>query len=177
MGDWEEPHRPDMGTRYTRGTSEERWSHAVHVWRGVIMGYSVGRGRSPETSVARHRNCHRRVANSRSLQAQVIEGPDHCRKSTPAGSRRRRKESGTGVKRIAREHKHARIDTNALRESGGGARSAQESGGERPRSSRQDRCPLRLWRQANGAFVERNPHYGSGKSGEADRAGEGVLEP
>ena len=138
MGDWEEPHRPDMGTRYTRGTSEERWSHAVHVWRGVIMGYSVGRGRSPETSVARHRNCHRRVANSRSLQAQVVEGPDHCRKSTPAGSRRRRKVSGTGVKRIAREHKHARIDTNALRESGGGARSAQESGGERPRSSRYD---------------------------------------
>ena len=150
MGDWEEPHRPDMGTRCTRGTSEERWSHAVHVWRGVIMGYSVGRGRSPETSVARHRNCHRRVANSRSLQAQVVEGPDHCRKSTPAGSRRRRKVSGTGVKRIAREHKHARIDTNALRESGGGARSAQESGGERPRSSRH------VFGASAGALLERS---------------------
>ena len=102
--------------------------HAVHVWRDVVMGYSVGRGRGPETSVARHRNCHRRVANSRSLQAQVVEGPDHCRKSTPAGSRRRRKCQEQASSSIAREHKHARIDTNALRESGGAkAEAAREA--------------------------------------------------
>ena len=105
---------------------------------------------SVAVGTAEHRNCHRRVANSRSLQAQVVEGPDHCRKSTPAGSRRRRKVSGTGVKRIAREHKHARIDTNALRESGGGARSAQESGGERPRSSRH------VFGASAGALLERS---------------------